>query len=225
VFAEELAVGRNPAAPRLADVRLTVAAGERIAVLGGNGVGKTLLLETLALMRRPLAGRLRVLGTDVGEASSRERAGLRRRIGAAFGEDAWIADGDAVENLALPLQVHGEGGADVRTVVSEFLAWLGLAADRGSALAALSPGERRLLAVARAAITRPRLVVLDEPLAGLDDRARERVAQLVGELTDLGAAVVVGATRHETARRLGCEPLAIADGRLRVGAGPLRAAS
>ena len=225
VVAQELAVGREPSGPRLAGVDLTVAAGERLAVVGANGAGKTTLLATLALIVPPAAGRLLLFGREPARLATAERAGLRRRIGAAVGDGPWLADATVADNLALPLRVHGEDERAVGTVVGEFLDWLGLGDRRAAPVAALSTGERRLLDIARAAVVRPDLLLLDEPLAGLDGRAAGRVAQLVGELAGLGAAVIVATAEADDARRLGCAPVTPAADGLRLGAAPLRAAS
>jgi cell division transport system ATP-binding protein len=150
---------------------------------------------------------------------------VRRRIGAAVGDGPWLDDASVTDNLALPLRVHGEDERAVGAVVGEFLDWLGLGDRREAPVAALSTGERRLLDVARAAVVRPDLLLLDEPLAGLDGRTAGRVAQLVGELAGLGAAVVVATAEADTARRLGCEAVTLTEGGLKMGAAPLRAAS
>jgi ABC-type multidrug transport system ATPase subunit len=92
-------------------------------------------------------------------------------------------------------------------------------------VAGLSTGERRLLAVARAAVVRPDLLLLDEPLAGLDAGAAARATQLVSELAEFGTAVIVATTEPATARRLDCELRPLAEGRLAAAATPLRAAS
>lgn len=225
IVAHALAVGQNPAAPCLRDVDLTLAAGERLALVGANGTGKTALLATLALLAPPVAGRLWLFGREPGGLERDARAALRRRIGTVLGDGPWLEDASAAENLALPLRVHGDDHGASTAIVGEFLDWLGLGAHRRRPLAALSLGERRLLAIARAAVVRPDLLVLDEPLAGLDAHAAGRAIQLVDELAGLGAAVVIATAAAETARRLGCEAVTVADGRLRPGAVPLRAAS
>jgi cell division transport system ATP-binding protein len=225
VVAQELAVDREPPGPRCRGVDLTVAAGERLAVVGANGVGKTTLLATLALMIAPAAGRLFLFGREPARLTGAERAAVRRRIGAAVGDGPWLDDASVTDNLALPLRVHGEDERAVGAVVGEFLDWLGLGDRREAPVAALSTGERRLLDVARAAVVRPDLLLLDEPLAGLDGRTAGRVAQLVGELAGLGAAVVVATAEADTARRLGCEAVTLTEGGLKMGAAPLRAAS
>ncbi len=225
VVAHELAVGRDPAAPLLRDIDLAVAAGDRLAIVGTNGAGKTALLATLALIRPVKAGRLRLFGREPARLGRDDRAALRRRIGAAIGDGPWLAGASAAENLALPLRIHGEDERAIAAVVGEFLDWLGLGARGDVPVADLSAGERGLLGIARAAVARPELVLLDEPLTGLDARAAGRAVQLVGELAGLGAAVVIATAEAETARRLGCEAVTVADGGLRLGAVPLRAAS
>jgi ABC-type ATPase involved in cell division len=225
VVAHQLAVGRDAEAPLLSAVDLAVAPGERLAVLGDNGVGKSALLATLALIAPPLGGRLLFFGRDPARLAADECARLRRRIGAAVGDGPWLEDATAAENLALPLRVQGEKESAIAGVVREFLAWLGLGARADTTVAALSAGERRLLATARAAVVRPDLLLLDEPLAGLDGAATERTAQLVRELTGLGCAVLVAAATPESARRLDCEVVTLIDGSVRMGAAPLRAVS
>lgn len=121
--------------------------------------------------------------------------------------------------------MRGEDEAAIAAVVGEFLNWLGLGARRTAPVAALSAGERRLLGVARAAVVRPQLLLLDDSLAGLDTRAADRMVQLVGELAELGAAVVIATAQAETARRFGGEAVTVAAGGLGPGAAPLRAAS
>ncbi len=224
VVTRDLAVG-SAHAPLAAEMSLAVAAGEAVAIVGANGSGKTTLLATLALLQAPAAGRLELMGCATERLREADRAALRRRIGTALGDGPWLADATASENLVLPLRVHGEDEAEIGVVAGEFLAWLGLGERAAVPARALSRGERRLLATARAAIARPDLLLLDEPLEGLDEPAVARTARLVTELAALGCAVVVATARPETARRLGCEPLALAGGRLRVGTAPLRAVS
>ena len=225
VFGRGLAVGPTADVQALVELDLAVEPGERLALIGPNGSGKTALLATLALVRPPLGGVLQLFGRDVAHADDATASGLRRRIGAALGDGPWLGDESAAENLALPLRIQGEAEGAIGAVVAEFLAWLGLGDRAAVPAAALSCGERRLLATARAAVVRPDLLLLDEPLEGLDEHAAARTARLVGELADLGGAVLVASSDADTARRLGCESVHLAAGRLRVGTTPLRAAS
>ena len=211
VDARDLAVGPDPAAPRARGVDLTVAAGERVAFVAGNGAGKSALLATLACAAPLPAGRLRLFGRDPTRLDLEERAALRRRIGAALSEELWLPGAGAAENLALPLVIRGEDPRETAAVVGEFLRWLGLAARAATPLERWSAGERRLLATARAAVARPDLLLLDEPLAGLDAAASGRTAQLVRELAELGTAVLVATTDGEAARQLGCAVLTLGD--------------
>jgi len=225
ILAHELSVGPAASAPLITGVDLALARGDRLAVVGGNGTGKTALLATLALLAPPAGGRLLVLGCEPAGLAPDDRAALRRRIGAAFADELWMEAASAHDNLALPLRVRGEDDRTIAPVVGAFLDWLGLSRHRDTPVAALSTGERRLLAVARATVVRPALLLLDEPLAGLDAGAAARATQLVSELAELGAAVVVATTDPVTARRLGCELRPLADGRIDPAATPLRAAS
>ena len=225
ILARELAVGPAASAPRLAGVDLALARGDRLAVVGGNGTGKTALLATLALLAPPAGGRLVLFGREPAGLATDDRAGLRRRIGVALADELWMEAATAHDNLALPLRVRGEHDRAIAPVVGAFLDWLGLTGALDTPVAALSTGERGLLAIARAAVVRPDLLLLDEPLAGLDAGAAARATQLVSELAELGAAVIVATTEPATARRLGCELRPVAEGRLGDGATPMMAAS
>lgn len=211
VSARALVVGAGGNNLDARTVDLDVANGQRVAVIADNGRGKTTLLATLALMRPPLAGELRLFDRDAADLAFDDRAVLKRRLGLALAEERWLGALDATENLALPLRVHGEDAATIGAIVEEFLAWLGLGAEAARPVATLAPGRRRLLAIARAAVTRPDLLLLDEPLDGLDDRAVARVRQLVDELARLGCAIIVASARRETARRLACRPVELDD--------------
>ncbi|NBB70856.1 MAG: ATP-binding cassette domain-containing protein [Alphaproteobacteria bacterium] len=225
LLARELSVGPIGPAPAIAGVDLALGRGDRLALVGANGTGKTALLATLALLAPPTGGRLVLFGCEPAGLTPDDRAALRRRIGAAFADELWMEAATTHDNLALPLRVRGEDDRTIAPVVGAFLDWLGLGAHRDTPVAALSSGERRLLAVARATVVRPDLLLLDEPLAGLDAGAAARATQLVSELAELGAAVIVATTDPATARRLGCELRPLADGRLDAAATALRAAS
>jgi heme ABC exporter ATP-binding subunit CcmA len=178
-------------APVLAGVDLVVEGGECVALLGANGAGKTTLLRVLATLLRPGAGRLVLFGED---AAARPPSVLRR-IGYVGHESACYGDLTAAENLAFYAELYGV--ADGRA--AEVLAWSGLggvAARRP--VRTFSRGMLQRLALARALLHRPELLLLDEPFSGLDPRATAALEALLAELRAAGHAIVLAT--HDTAR-------------------------
>jgi heme ABC exporter ATP-binding subunit CcmA len=168
----------------LGPLDLDVPAGVRLAVLGGNGAGKTTLLRMLATAARPASGRLELLGLD----AVRQRDRLRARLGYVGHHVGLYPALTALENLEFFAVLHGLGRADAE----EALAVVRLAALAGTRAERLSRGQQQRLALARAVLHRPELLVLDEPDASLDAEGRALLAGL------LEGRTVILAT-HDTA--------------------------
>lgn len=177
-------------------------------ITGGPGAGKSALLAALALTRPPARGRVEVFGQEPWTLTEGERAALRRRIGAALGDDGLIDRLSVFRNAALPLVLAGappERAADVR----EMLAWLGLAELAEMPAGALDRARRRALAVARALVAQPELIVIDDPF---EDLAPEVAAKVLGLLTALGqgeAAVVMAGRDPARAKKAGATVVAL----------------
>jgi heme ABC exporter ATP-binding subunit CcmA len=168
----------------LGPLDLELPTGARLAVLGGNGAGKTTLLRVLATAARPAAGRLELLGLDGG----RQRDRLRGRLGYVGHQAGLYPALTALENLEFFATLHGLGGGEAE----DALVALGLAAAARRRVEQLSRGQQQRLALARAVLHRPELLVLDEPDASLDAEGRSLLAGLFDGRT------VVMAT-HDTA--------------------------
>jgi heme ABC exporter ATP-binding subunit CcmA len=164
-------------------VDLDVPAGARLAVLGGNGAGKTTLLRMLATVARPASGRLEVLGLDV----VRQRDRLRARLGYLGHQVGLYPALTALENLEFFAALHGLGRRDAE----EALARLRLAPLARTRAERLSRGQQQRLALARAILHRPEVLVLDEPDASLDAEGRA----LLGGLLEGRTAIVA---THDT---------------------------
>lgn len=203
------------ARPVLAGVDLDVAAGEAVAVLGRSGSGKSTLLNLIAGVDEADAGTIVLAGVDVTRADERARATLRARsIGFVFQSFHLLPTLTVAENVALPLELAGRSARAARDRVRQLLARVGLA-DRADAWPhVLSGGEQQRVAVARAAVAGPELLLCDEPTGNLDDDAAALVLQLIGELRrDQGCAVVLVTHSARAA--------AVCDRRLRLEAGRL----
>jgi heme exporter protein A len=156
----------------LDDVSLTFEHGDRVALIGHNGAGKTTLLRVLAGLLRPHAGSVRVLGRSLPS----ERWGIRGLVGMLGHEPMLYRELTAEENLRYHAGLHGVDEERVRAL----LAQLGLDGRRAEPLRTLSRGTVQRVAVARAVLHDPPLLLLDEPHANLDPAARELVAPLIG---------------------------------------------
>jgi heme exporter protein A len=156
----------------LREVSLSLGAGETGVVFGPNGAGKTTLLRVLATLLRAHEGVVRVLGREL----PREGWAVRGQIGLLGHEPLLYRELSAEENLNYHACLHGVGAARVR----ELLEAVGMARRRGEPVAELSRGMVQRVAVARAVLHDPQLLLLDEPYANLDPAARELVAPLIG---------------------------------------------
>ncbi len=181
----------------LRDVELSVAAGERIAVVGASGSGKTTLLQLLGGLDRPTAGEVFVTGQSMNSLNNTERGLLRNRaIGFVYQFHHLLPEFTAVENVAMPLLIRGADPRDAASEARELLTRVGLGERLGHKPAQLSGGERQRAAVARALITRPAVVLADEPTGNLDGPTGERVFQLMLDLNRQFATSLVVVT-HE----------------------------
>ena len=169
----------------LTGVDLTVAAGEVVVLLGPNGAGKTTLLRILALLLAPTGGRLVLFGTD----AKRAPAALRRRIGYAGHEISCYPDLSGAENLAFYAQLFGVAEPAAR--IARLLAWAGLDGAGRRPVRTYSRGMSQRLALARALLHEPDLLLLDEPFSGLDPDAVERLQQQLLELRAAGHSIVL----------------------------------
>lgn len=158
---------------------------------GPSGAGKTTLLRLMLLSLKPTRGLIEVFGDDAAKLGKRALTLFRRRIGVVFQDFRLLEHLTLYENIALPLLVIGRVEADYRREVVELIDWVGLG-DRIDALpATLSGGEKQRAAIARAVITRPELLLADEPTGNVDPVMAKRLLRLFVELHRSGTAVVI----------------------------------
>ena len=185
----------------LSEISLTLEAGDFCFVTGASGAGKTTLLNIVALAEAPSSGRLTLFDTDVAAADRKTRAALRRRIGIVFDDLRLLDHLSAADNIALPLRIAGLRDPEIREHVAEVADWLGIGERIALRPAALSPGERRRVAVARAVVSRPDLLLADDPLSRVDDETAALLMRAFEQLNRVGTTVLIATPDMDLVRQ------------------------
>jgi putative ABC transport system ATP-binding protein len=201
----------------------TIARGESVALLGRSGCGKSTLLNLIAGIDLPTAGEVLVDGANLSALSEQERTVFRRRrIGLVFQSFNLIPTLTVIENLLLPLELNGRTGPGARAAAEVLLGKVGLA-DRAETFPdRLSGGEQQRVAVARALVHDPLLLLADEPTGSLDAETGARVLELFAGLSRDGARTLILVTHSDAVARAAHRVLTISDGRLAESASPGR---
>jgi cell division transport system ATP-binding protein len=203
----------------LHDINLSLRPGELVFVMGPSASGKTSLLRLMGLARMPARGRFSLFNRDVASLGRAEIGGLRRRIGMVFQDGRLLEHLTAFDNVALPLRIGGGRDEQIGGVVAEMMGWLGLAELTAALPGDLSMSQRQLVAVARAVIARPGLLLCDEPTAHVDDKLARRVMHLLAQLCKLGSTVVLSTHDDDLVDRYPHPVLRMSGGRLSRPAG------
>ncbi len=198
----------------LSELNFSLAQGSFHFVTGPSGAGKSSLLKLIYLAAKPSKGLVHLFGQDTSQAPANARPSLRRRIGVVFQDLVLLEHLSAFDNTALPLRIAGRKPNDYRTDVAELLTWVGLGSRMHDMPATLSGGERQRLAIARAVVNRPEILLADEPTGNVDHEMAVRIFRLFVELNRLGTTVLIATHDQDLIARSGRAVLHLDKGRI-----------
>ena len=205
--------------PRLRGLSFALAPGSFHVLTGAGGCGKTTMLNLICVAQRPAVGRVELFGRDTATLGRKDVSRFRRRIGLMFAQDRLLDHLSVFDNAALVPRIAGRRRRDYAPEVARILTWVGLGRKMDALPVALSAGERRRLAIARAMAGSPEIVLADEPTGGLDGDGGLRVLRLLAEINGAGTTVLMATRDEELAAASGAPVLYLRQGRLTLSEG------
>ena len=200
----------------LRDLTFSVEPNSFQFLTGPSGAGKTSLLRLMFLAMKPTRGLVKVFGRDIATLPPGDLPSLRRRVGVVFQDFRLLDHMTTYENVALPLRVAGREEASYRGEVTELLGWVGLGDKLDALPLVLSGGEKQRAAIARALVSRPELLLADEPTGNVDPQLARRILRLFVELHKSGTSVVIATHDIALMDLVDARRLVLHDGRLHV---------
>jgi putative ABC transport system ATP-binding protein len=203
------------AAPALAEVSMSVAAGEVVAVMGPSGSGKSTLLNLIAGLDKPTAGTVTVAGRRIDALGESALARFRaRHVGIIFQFFNLLDDLTVEDNVQLPAQLAGMSRRQAKARAGQLLERMGIAEHRNAYPARISGGQRQRVAIARALVNSPEVLLADEPTGALDTATGQEIGRLLRELNQDGQTLVLVTHDPELAERYAARTVRIVDGRI-----------
>lgn len=198
----------------LKNIYLSIEDGEFVFVIGNSGSGKTTFIRLLMRELLTDTGEIIVDGKELRKMKRRELPYYRRGIGVVFQDFKLLNDRSIYENIAFPMRVTGCSSAEIRSRVSELLTYVGLAERYRALPLELSGGERQRIAIARALVNKPKLILADEPTGNLDPGNSFNTMKLLEEINRLGTTVVVVTHNQELVNSMKKRVIRIDEGRI-----------
>lgn len=203
-----------PAICALNDINLEIDTGELVLLSGANGAGKSTLLKLIYREEEPSSGNVLFEGQNLKSFDSRAVAALRRRVGLVFQEFKLLANLSAMENIALAAEVAGVTKNAARGRALQLLRDLGLASRRDAKPDSLSGGEQQRIAIARALVNRPILILADEPTGNLDDVAARETLRLFKDVQQKDTTIVVASHAVDLFKEIATRVIQLEQGRI-----------
>ena len=200
--------------PVLRSINIAIKTGEIVSVVGDSGVGKSTLLNLLGALDRPTGGTVLYGGEDIFKLTNREIARFRNSdLGFVFQFHHLLPEFSAIENVMMPAMIAGKKKEEAQKVAAGLLERVGLTGRERHKPSELSGGEQQRVAVARALVNNPRVVLADEPTGNLDRRTSDEVHNLLWELNEKMNQTFIIATHNENLARRSDRIIRLADGR------------
>jgi cell division transport system ATP-binding protein len=178
-------------ATALLDITFAVEAGEFVSIVGHSGAGKTTLTKMILAEENPTEGTVFFESIDVHKLKSKDLTKLRRRIGVVFQDYKLLGNKTAYENIAFAMEAVGKTEEEIRSDVPHVLELVDLSHRIGHFPGEMSGGEQQRLAIARAIINQPELIIADEPTGNLDPVNTHEIVQILKKINDLGTTVIL----------------------------------
>ncbi len=198
----------------LEDVTLTVAPGEFITLVGHSGAGKTTLTKLILAEEKPTEGSVFFESTDIHHLSSRELTKFRRKVGIVFQDFRLLSNKNAYENISFAMEATGATDEEIATDVPHVLDLVDLGHRTTHFPHQLSGGEKQRLAIARAIITQPELIIADEPTGNLDPMNANEVVEILKKINKLGTTVILTTHNRSVVDSIGGRVITLEKGRL-----------
>lgn len=181
----------NKGSEILKDINLDIHAGDFYFLTGASGAGKTSLLKLLHLAHRPSRGKLKIFGHDIDFIKQHQMANIRRKIGIVFQDYHLLNHLSVMDNISLPLRIAGKNEKYIQTHVPELIEWVGLKNFINEKPLSLSGGQQQRIAIARAVINNPEILIADEPTGNVDEEMAKKLLFLFLELNKMGTTVII----------------------------------
>lgn len=200
----------------LSDINLELEPGSFRFLSGPSGAGKTSLMSLLHLGRQPTRGLISMFGKNIGQLNREQLSLMRQNIGVVFQDFRLLNHMSAFDNVALPLRIQGMNEKEIKNNVAELLDWVDLEEYKYALPSTLSGGQKQRIAIARAVITRPRLLLADEPTGNLDDNIGFRLMGLFDQLNKMGTTIIIASHNTALMDKFNHERLMLDKGRLTI---------